>query len=197
MDKYVSWSGLQTELKHLLIADSSSNTTEVGISNICLIIGIAVQWNQEEQRRRGRVLLCLQYVPQILVLVKGTDTRSRSCCRFCCVSFITSCHFQSVGQLRAPGEGHISPLFRRVCVIYTSFVINSKYKIGIMVNLWRDFWIRETGTGQQVAQLRDRHMMTMMVMMIKYPRFLTHHQGWNTTFWQSGKKVVVVTSAAG
>jgi hypothetical protein len=26
-----------------------------------------------------------------------------------------------------------------------------------MVDLWRDFWIRETGTGQQVAQLHDRY----------------------------------------
>jgi len=24
-----------------------------------------------------------------------------------------------------------------------------------MVDLWRDFWIRETGTGQQVAQIHD------------------------------------------
>ena len=24
-----------------------------------------------------------------------------------------------------------------------------------MADLWRDFWIRETGTGQQVAQLHD------------------------------------------
>jgi len=24
-----------------------------------------------------------------------------------------------------------------------------------MVDLWRDFWIRETGTGQQLAQLYD------------------------------------------
>ena len=24
-----------------------------------------------------------------------------------------------------------------------------------MVDLWRDFWVRETGTGQQVAQLRE------------------------------------------
>jgi len=31
-----------------------------------------------------------------------------------------------------------------------------------MVDLWRDFWIRETGTGQQVAQLHDRCMMMMM-----------------------------------
>jgi len=26
-----------------------------------------------------------------------------------------------------------------------------------MVELWRDFWIRETGTGQQVAQLHERY----------------------------------------
>jgi len=26
---------------------------------------------------------------------------------------------------------------------------------GIMADLWRDFWIREAGTGQQVAQLHD------------------------------------------
>ena len=25
-----------------------------------------------------------------------------------------------------------------------------------MVDLWRDFWIRETGTGQQVAQINDK-----------------------------------------
>jgi len=30
-----------------------------------------------------------------------------------------------------------------------------------MVDLWRDFWIRETGTGQQVAQIHDRYMMMM------------------------------------
>ena len=32
-----------------------------------------------------------------------------------------------------------------------------------MTDLWRDFWIRETGTGQQVAQLHDRYMMMMMI----------------------------------
>ena len=37
---------------------------------------------------------------------------------------------------------------------------------GIMLDLWRDFWLRETGTGQQVAQLHDRYMMMMMIMMI-------------------------------
>ena len=30
---------------------------------------------------------------------------------------------------------------------------------GIMADLWRDFWIHETGTGQQVAHLHDRYMM--------------------------------------
>jgi len=30
-----------------------------------------------------------------------------------------------------------------------------------MADLSRDFWIRETGTGQQVAQLYDRYMMMM------------------------------------
>jgi hypothetical protein len=30
---------------------------------------------------------------------------------------------------------------------------------GIMVDRWRDFWIRETGTGQQVAKLHERYMM--------------------------------------
>jgi len=32
-----------------------------------------------------------------------------------------------------------------------------------MADLWRDFWIRETGTGQQVTQLHDRYMMMMMM----------------------------------
>jgi hypothetical protein len=33
---------------------------------------------------------------------------------------------------------------------------------GIMADLCRDFWMRETGMGQQVAQLHDRYMMMMM-----------------------------------
>ena len=33
-----------------------------------------------------------------------------------------------------------------------------------MADHWRDFWIRETGTGQQVTQLHDRYMMMMMMM---------------------------------
>ena len=37
---------------------------------------------------------------------------------------------------------------------------------GIMADFWRGFWIRDTGTGQQVAQLHDRYMMMMMMMMM-------------------------------
>jgi hypothetical protein len=37
---------------------------------------------------------------------------------------------------------------------------------GIKVDLRRDFWIRETGTGQQVAQLHDRYVMMMRIMII-------------------------------
>jgi len=32
-----------------------------------------------------------------------------------------------------------------------------------MVDLWRDFWVCETRKGQQVAQLHERYMMMMMV----------------------------------
>jgi len=35
-----------------------------------------------------------------------------------------------------------------------------------MVDFWRDFWIRATGTSQQVAQLHDRYMMMMMMVMV-------------------------------
>jgi hypothetical protein len=35
-----------------------------------------------------------------------------------------------------------------------------------MSDVCRDFWIRVTGTDQQVAQLHDRYMMMMMMMMI-------------------------------
>jgi len=34
---------------------------------------------------------------------------------------------------------------------------------GIMADIWRDFWKRETGTGQQVALLHDRYTMMMMI----------------------------------
>jgi len=34
---------------------------------------------------------------------------------------------------------------------------------GIMADLWRDLWIHETGTGQQVAQLHERYMMMIMI----------------------------------
>jgi hypothetical protein len=37
---------------------------------------------------------------------------------------------------------------------------------GIVADLLRDFWILETGMGQQVAQQHDRRMMMMMMMMM-------------------------------
>jgi hypothetical protein len=35
-----------------------------------------------------------------------------------------------------------------------------------MADLSRDFWIRETGTGQKVGHLHDRYMMMMMMLMM-------------------------------
>ena len=39
---------------------------------------------------------------------------------------------------------------------------------GIVVDLWRDIWVRGTGMGQQVAQLHDGYMMMMMMMMMLF-----------------------------
>jgi hypothetical protein len=40
-----------------------------------------------------------------------------------------------------------------------------------MADFWRDFWIRETRTGQQVAQLHDRYMMKMMIINLHKQEF--------------------------
>ena len=37
-----------------------------------------------------------------------------------------------------------------------------------MADLWKDFWTRETGTGQQVAQLHDRYMTMMMMILFNF-----------------------------
>jgi hypothetical protein len=37
-----------------------------------------------------------------------------------------------------------------------------------MADLSRDFWMRESGSGQQVAQLHDRYMMLMMMLLYNY-----------------------------
>ena len=37
-----------------------------------------------------------------------------------------------------------------------------------MVDFLRDFWILETGTGQQVAQIRDSYMMMMLMMVMMF-----------------------------
>jgi len=35
-----------------------------------------------------------------------------------------------------------------------------------MADLWRDFWIRETGTSQQVAQLHDSYIIIIIIIVI-------------------------------
>ena len=35
-----------------------------------------------------------------------------------------------------------------------------------MVDFSRDFWIRETGTGQQVAQLHERYIVIIIIIII-------------------------------
>ena len=32
-----------------------------------------------------------------------------------------------------------------------------------MADPWRDFWLRETGRGQQVAQLNDRYIIIIII----------------------------------
>ena len=44
----------------------------------------------------------------------------------------------------------------------------------------RDFWIRETGTGQQVAQLHDRYMM-----------IYSHFEGIHCLFHLQSKRLLV------
>jgi len=58
-----------------------------------------------------------------------------------------------------------------------SFIIydtTPQLAVGIVVDLWRDFWIRETGMGQQVAQLHERYMM-MIIIIIYDMNFLKHY----------------------
>ena len=49
-----------------------------------------------------------------------------------------------------------------------------------MVDLWRDFSVRESGTGQQVAQLHERYMVMMMMMIMKSITILNHvYKDWS------------------
>ena len=66
---------------------------------------------------------------------------------------------------------------------------------GIMVDLWRDFWIRETGTGQQMAQLHDRYSYMMMMNFIK--RYLIYMTAtfqilWNYTITETPTHTLTV-----
>jgi len=35
-----------------------------------------------------------------------------------------------------------------------------------MADLWKDFWLRETGMGQQVTQLHDRCIIIIIIIII-------------------------------
>ena len=66
---------------------------------------------------------------------------------------------------------------------FNQWQVSQKEAGQIMADLWRDFWIHETGMGQQVAQLHDKYMMMMMMILTNYqmtmasdPIWLTLHQ---------------------
>ena len=50
-----------------------------------------------------------------------------------------------------------------------------------MADLWRDFWLLETGTGQQGAQLNDRYMMIIIMWMKRH--WGCSHWILNLNFW--------------
>ena len=52
-----------------------------------------------------------------------------------------------------------------------------------MADIWRDFWIRKTGTGQQVAQLHDRYMMMMMTIQTYWSFCVASEEQWTLTVW--------------
>jgi hypothetical protein len=55
-----------------------------------------------------------------------------------------------------------------------------------MADLSRDFWIRETGTGQQVAQLHDRYMMVMVMMMMMMMMMMMNNRGVGAELFHAG-----------
>jgi hypothetical protein len=52
----------------------------------------------------------------------------------------------------------VIPVWLSVFKIIIIIIINTTPRLaeGIMAGLWTGFWTRETGTGQQVAQLHER-----------------------------------------
>jgi len=44
----------------------------------------------------------------------------------------------------------------------------------MMVDLSRDFWIIEIGTGQQVDEMHDKYMMMIMMMRMMTQTYLLH-----------------------
>ena len=57
------------------------------------------------------------------------------------------------------------------------------------LHLWRDFWILETRTCQEVAQLHERYMMMMIVMTQKGYRMLGCHHYFDIKHYQDGRVV--------
>ena len=54
-----------------------------------------------------------------------------------------------------------------------------------MAELLRDFWIRETGTGQQVAQIHDRYMMKKKKKKKKMKKKNKENKKKNSRIWNS------------
>ena len=67
-----------------------------------------------------------------------------------------------------------------------------------MVDLWRDFGVRETGTGQQVAQLHERYMMMMMINAVKMEdiKIINAQQSKATRAYKNTNQKLLKTKAA-
>jgi hypothetical protein len=116
------------------------------------------------------VLYVFRLLPQFIIFIL------LSCCDFPFLSFLfhypvfcssSSCYFYFFPFLTLNLLSYIS-VFVIIYVIHVFLFTSFLY----MAELWRDFWICETGTSQQVAQLHDRYMMTMMIFplsLISYP----------------------------
>jgi hypothetical protein len=79
-----------------------------------------------------------------------------------------------------PGETVIPLWLGRHFLVCENRVYHKKVAEGIMADLWRDFWICETWTGQEVTQLHDRYtMMIIICLATEYVFFVMTF--WNTT----------------
>jgi len=67
----------------------------------------------------------------------------------------------SFWEMRYSAVSYYIRIFQIFTKSYETHYATPQLAEWIMVDLWRDFWVSETGTGQQVAQLLDRYMMMM------------------------------------